>query len=81
MFRSQLTDYPMTFVPTTEQDVVKQGGGGMFGRYVGLPADRLLGASASMDNAKKAKGLTGDAKVQAYEDAVPIVGPWAKQIA
>jgi hypothetical protein len=65
---------------TTEQDVVEQGGGGKFGRYVGLPLDRLTGASASMDNFQKAKGLTGDAKVQAYEDAVPIVGPWAKQI-
>jgi hypothetical protein len=64
----------------TEQDVVNQGGGGAFGRYVGLPLDRMLGASASMDSAQRAKGLTGDAKVQALEDAVPIVGPWAKQI-
>lgn len=70
-------DNPQTPV---EQDIVRQGGGGWFGRYVGLPLDRLLGASASNENFKLAKALTGDAKVQAYEDAVPIVGPWAKQI-
>lgn len=66
-----------------EQDVVNAGGGGMFGR-AGLAADRLLGVSASQQSFDQGKNLwkTGnhDAAVQSFEDAVPLVGPWAKQI-
>lgn len=52
------------------------GGGGQ----IGLALNRLLGVSNSVQSLQNAQHLTGDDKVQAYEDAIPIVGPWAKQI-
>jgi hypothetical protein len=50
------------------------------GSQMSLGLNRLLGVGNSVQSFKNAQNLTGDAKVQSYEDAVPIVGPWAKQI-
>jgi hypothetical protein len=47
---------------------------------IGLALNRLLGVSNSVQTLQNARNLTGNNKVQAYEDAVPVVGPWAKQI-